>query len=116
EEAHHRANIIMVNNEFEALQAQLHDAKKRSGKLAEIVEVTSKRYWWQVPINELNIEQRECLKFSYVELDKKVQLRATVPELFADSISFDNQNASGFGRANGFQSDKFFNNMGCSDE
>ncbi|CAI9090408.1 OLC1v1025172C1 [Oldenlandia corymbosa var. corymbosa] len=110
EEVHHRANIIRVNNEFEALQAQLDDAKKRSDKLAEIVEATSKRYWWQVPINELNIEQLECLKFAYDELDKKVQLRAIVAGLFTDSISFDNQNASGFGRANGLQSDKFFNN------
>ncbi|KAL4576501.1 hypothetical protein LXL04_012596 [Taraxacum kok-saghyz] len=94
-EAHRIATIPDLNIQQTHMSDELEAEKKRSETLDEMRKASQSQFWWESPIEDLNLNELEQLKESMDELKKTLDVQAN--KLFvqnSNSVSF-------FGTSNG---------------
>ncbi|XP_065855051.1 agamous-like MADS-box protein AGL62 [Euphorbia lathyris] len=71
-EAHRNSHIRDLNMEFTQVMNQVEIEKKRGEELRRIRKVGREQFWWQKPIDELDLAELEYLKASLENLRKSV--------------------------------------------
>ncbi|KAJ0841850.1 putative transcription factor MADS-type1 family [Helianthus annuus] len=88
-EAHRIASIPELNVQLTYILNELEAEKKRSETLDEMRKASQSQFWWEAPIENLNMHELEQLKNSMEELKKTLTIQAN--RLFAEnsnSMSF----------------------------
>ncbi|KAK2997977.1 hypothetical protein RJ639_025212 [Escallonia herrerae] len=71
-EAHQSASIRELNLQLTQLLNELEDEKRRGESLDLMRKDSQKRFWWEAPIEKLELNELEQLRDSMEELKKKV--------------------------------------------
>ncbi|MFS7957615.1 putative transcription factor MADS-type1 family [Helianthus anomalus] len=82
-ESHRLASIPELNMQLMYMLNELETEKKRSEALDEMRKDGRSQFWWEAPIEELNLHELEQLKDSMEELKKTIAIQAN--KLFAES-------------------------------
>ncbi|KAK1409635.1 hypothetical protein QVD17_36164 [Tagetes erecta] len=75
-EAHRIASIPELNMQLTYMLNELEVEKKRSETLDEMRKTSQTQFWWEAPIEDLNLHELQQLKDSMDELKKSVTLHA----------------------------------------
>lgn len=75
-EAHRIASIPELNVQLTYMLNELEVEKKRSETLDEMRKTSQSQFWWEAPIEDLNLHELQQLKDSMEELNKSVSLHA----------------------------------------
>ncbi|XP_065855049.1 agamous-like MADS-box protein AGL62 [Euphorbia lathyris] len=75
-ESHRNANIRDLNNQLTQVMNQLEMEKKRGEELKRIRKLSSEKFWWEKPIDELDLPQLQLLKASMEDLRQNVKDQA----------------------------------------
>ncbi|KAF5798995.1 putative transcription factor MADS-type1 family [Helianthus annuus] len=82
-ESHRLASIPELNMQLMYMLNELETEKKRSEALDEMRKDGRSQFWWEAPIEDLNVHELEQLKDSMEELKKTIGIQAN--KLFAES-------------------------------
>ncbi|KAJ0771237.1 putative transcription factor MADS-type1 family [Helianthus annuus] len=82
-ESHRLASIPELNMQLMYMLNELETEKKRSEALDEMRKDGRSQFWWEAPIEDLNLHELEQLKDSMEELKKTIGIQAN--KLFAES-------------------------------
>nr|XP_043634950.1 agamous-like MADS-box protein AGL62 [Erigeron canadensis] len=82
-EAHRIASIPELNMQLTHIHNELEAEKKRTETLDEMRKASRSQFWWEAPIEELNLHELEQLKDSMEELKKNVTIQAN--KLYAEN-------------------------------
>ncbi|KAK3004518.1 hypothetical protein RJ639_018851 [Escallonia herrerae] len=106
-ETHQSASIRELNLQLTQLLNELEDEKKRGESLDFMRKDSQKRFWWEAPIEMLDLNEPEQLRDCMVELKKKVGnqtnsllLEIKPPRMNTASSTIDIHTFGGYG--NGF--------------
>lgn len=75
-EAHRIASIPELNMQLTHMLNELEAEKKRTETLDEMRKASQSQFWWESPIEDLNLHELEQLKDSMEELKKIVAMQA----------------------------------------
>ncbi|XP_071734587.1 agamous-like MADS-box protein AGL61 [Rutidosis leptorrhynchoides] len=75
-EAHRLASIPELNMQLTHILNELETEKKKSETLDEMRKASRSQFWWEAPIEELNLHELEQLKDSMDELKKTISTQA----------------------------------------
>ncbi|KAI3799674.1 hypothetical protein L1987_34973 [Smallanthus sonchifolius] len=75
-ESHRIASIPELNMQLTCMLNELEAEKKRSETLDEMRKASQSQFWWEAPIEDLNLHELEQLKDSMEELKKTVTIQA----------------------------------------
>ncbi|KAI3793478.1 hypothetical protein L1987_36097 [Smallanthus sonchifolius] len=75
-EAHRIASIPELNVQLTCMLNELEAEKKRSETLDEMRKASQSQFWWEAPIEDLNLHELQQLKDSMEELKKTVTVQA----------------------------------------
>ncbi|KAI3701032.1 hypothetical protein L2E82_45675 [Cichorium intybus] len=75
-EAHRKATIPDLNIQQMDMNDELEAERKRSETLDEMRKASQSQFWWEAPIEDLNLHELQQLKDSMEELKKTVTLQA----------------------------------------
>nr|GEV99745.1 agamous-like 61 [Tanacetum cinerariifolium] len=85
-EAHRTiASVPELNMQLTHMLNELEAEKKRTETLDEMRKTSRSQFWWEAPIEELNLHELKQLKESMEELKKTVALQAN--QLFTENSS-----------------------------
>nr|GEX94602.1 cysteine-rich RLK (receptor-like protein kinase) 8 [Tanacetum cinerariifolium] len=79
------ASVPELNMQLTHMLNELEAEKKRTETLDEMRKTSRSQFWWEAPIEELNLHELEQLKESMEELKKTVALQAN--KLFTENSS-----------------------------
>ncbi|XP_065855050.1 agamous-like MADS-box protein AGL62 [Euphorbia lathyris] len=117
-ESHRNANIRDLNNQLTQVMNQLEMEKKRGEELKRIRNLSSDKFWWEKPIDELDLAQLQLLKASMEDLRQNVtnMIRIQNSEARLQFLGLSSNQAiamSSFGINNEvFNPDRIMNNHG----
>ncbi|CAI9273384.1 unnamed protein product [Lactuca saligna] len=75
-EAHRIASIPDLNLQQTHMRNELEAEKKRRETLDEMRKASQNQFWWEAPIEDLNLHELEQLKDSMEELKKTISIQA----------------------------------------
>ena len=75
-EAHRNANVRELNQQLMHVLGQLDVEKKRGQELKRLRKASQAQYWWESPIESLELRQLEQLKTTMEELKRTVNQQA----------------------------------------
>lgn len=118
-EAHRSANIRNLNMQLTQIVNELEMEKKQGEELDRAWKTRQRQFWWEIPVNELGVQELENLRFSLEELKNNVAKYATQimlmdqttlaplitgpwPNRFGPCDSFDHKHAEIYANAPGF--------------
>ncbi|GMH17894.1 hypothetical protein Nepgr_019735 [Nepenthes gracilis] len=71
-ETHHDSSLEQLNLQLSLLNHQLEAERKHGEELNEIRKAKQTQFWWQAPVEKLELQQLEELKQALVELKGKM--------------------------------------------
>ncbi|MCD7451631.1 hypothetical protein HAX54_012893 [Datura stramonium] len=76
-EAHRNTSVGGLNLQLTQILGEVEIEKKRGESLDQMRKASQSQYWWEAPINELDLQQLEQLKDSMEDLKKHVTNQAS---------------------------------------
>ncbi|XP_027171116.1 agamous-like MADS-box protein AGL62 [Coffea eugenioides] len=71
--ANYQEDISELNNKLTALEKLLEAEKRRGEVFDQMAKEAQQKYWWRVPIKELNLEELQKLEKALQGLKKKIE-------------------------------------------
>ncbi|XP_055814804.1 agamous-like MADS-box protein AGL62 [Solanum dulcamara] len=75
-EAHRNASVRGLNLQLTQILGEVEIEKKRGDSLDQMRKTSQSQYWWEAPINQLDLQELEQLKDSMEALKKNVTTQA----------------------------------------
>ncbi|KAL9327964.1 hypothetical protein ACSQ67_002967 [Phaseolus vulgaris] len=76
-EAHRGANIRNLNMQLTQIVNELEMEKRHGEELDRMWKTRQRQFWWEIPVNELGLQELQHLVFSLEELKNSVAKYAT---------------------------------------